>query len=199
MKRILAVAVVLASSAALARAQQPAQQGVPQATAPAASHQIDLAPTGKMLTSDKPVLRGNTYVFHSYPAGTLMSLRRSQIKTITPITIDVTDPSYKAVQIGNLAMAGGSTQAGAKNANTVKSKAAGGQQLGEGFYSDLKMGESLADDAGRSGDYQVGRTYAYAPATASQSSPGAPPTAPGSTNGQNPPTMSGAQSGTNPQ
>src|SRR5262245_22078036 len=116
MKRILAAAVLFGSLAVFAVAQQ------------SAYYQIELAPTGKMLSSDKPVLRGSTYVFHSYPAGTLMSLRRSQIKTITPVTIDISDPSYKAVQIGNLAMAGGSSQAGAKNANTVK-KAGGGQQL----------------------------------------------------------------------
>ena len=181
MKRILAAAVLLASFAGYAGAQ---------AAPPAASYQIDLAPTGKMLTSDKPVLRGSTYVFHSYPSGTLMSLRRSQVKQVQQVAIDTSDPSYKAVLIGNLAMQGGSTQAGPKNASQVKPKGAGGQQLGEGFYSDLKMGESLADDAGRSGDYTVGRTYAYAPATATQSSPGAPPTAPGATNGQSPPTMS---------
>ena len=182
MKRILAAAVLVASFAMTAAAQQ--------AAPPAASYQIDLAPTGRMLATDKPVYRGGAYVFHSFPSGTLMSLRRSQIKTITPVTVDPSDPSYKVVQIGNLAMQGGSTQAGPKNASAVKSKSAGGQQLGEGFYSDLKMGESMADDASRSGDYQVGRNYAYAPATATQSSPGAPPTAPGSTNGQNPPMMS---------
>ena len=184
MKRILAAAILLASIAVAASAQQ----GAPQATAPAASYQIDLAPTGKMLSSDRPVLRGNTYVFHSYPSGTLMSLRRSQVKQVQQVSVDTSDPSYKAVQIGNLAMAGGSTQAGPKNASTVKAKGTG-QQLGEGFYSDLKMGESLAQDAGRSGDYAIGKDYAYAPASASQSSPGAPPTAPGSTNGQNPPMM----------
>lgn len=187
MKRILILAGLFVSFAAPARAEQ------------AVLYQIDLAPTGRLLAAQKPAVKGGTYVFRSYPAGTLMSLRPSQVKAIQAVTIDTTDPTYKAVPIGNLAMQGGGSQAGPKNANTVKPKAANGQELGEGFYSDLKMGESIASDAGRSGDYSIGRTYAYAPAGGAQSSPGAPPTNPAITNGANPPTMSGAQSGTNPQ
>jgi hypothetical protein len=187
MKRILTFAALFASCAALAHAQQTAY------------YQIDLVPTGKMLAKDKPVAKGGTYVFRSYPSGTLMSLRPSQVKQIQAVTVDTSDPSYRAVQIGNLAMQGGSTQAGPKNANAVKSKAGKTPELGEGFYSDLKMGESLADDAGRSGDYTIGKTYAYAPSSGTQSSPGAPPTNPSMTNGANPPTMSSANDGTKPQ
>lgn len=185
MKRILFLAGLLASFAA--SAQQ------------AAYYQIDLAPTGKMLSKDQPVLKGGTYVFHSYPAGTLMSLRRSQVKLVTQITAESPDATYRVVPIGNLAMQGGSTQAGAANANTVKPKAATGPELGEGFYSDLKFGQSLAPDAAASSDYQVGRAYGFPPSSASQSSPGAPPTMPSATNGANPPTMSSANDGTKPQ
>jgi hypothetical protein len=185
MKRILAFAALLAPLAL--SAQQTAY------------YQIDLAPTGAMLAKDKPVIKGGAYVFRSYPSGTLMSLRPSQIRHITPVTVDTTDPTYKVVPIGNLAMQGGSTQAGPRNASAVKPKTSGKPELGEGFYSDLKMGESLADDAGRSGDYTIGRTYAYAPSNAAQSAPGAPPTNPAATSGANPPTMSSRADGTNPQ
>ena len=185
MKRILILAGLLVSL--VAAAQQ------------AAYYQIDLVPTGKMLAADKPVLKGGTYVFRSYPAKTLMSLRPSQVKYVTPITMDTSDPTYRVVPIGNLAMQGGSTQAGPTNANAVKPKSQGGPELGEGFYSDLKMGQSLAQDAGAMKDYQVGRAYGYPPSSASQSSPGAPPTMPAATNGANPPTMSGAAGGTKPQ
>ena len=187
MKRILVFAGLLVSLAALANAQ------------PASYYQIELNPSGKMLATAKPVLKGGTYVFRSYPAGTLMSLRPSQVKFITPVTVDTSDPTYKVVPIGNLAMQGGSSQAGRTNASAVGAKAPKGQELGEGFYSDLKMGESLASDAGRSGDYSIGRTYAYAPSSASQPSPGAPPTNPSMTSGANPPTMSSSADGTNPQ
>jgi len=187
MKRLLFLVGMLAAVAAAA------QQ---------AAYQIDLAPAGKVLAKDVPAVKGGMYLFHSYPAGTLMSLRPSQIKGITKITPDpaLTNPNGSLIFIGNLAMQGGSSQAGPANANTVKPKNASNKpELGEGFYSDLKMGQSIASDAGRSGDYAIGRAYAYAPATASQSSPGAPPTMPSATNGANPPTMSGTASGTNPQ
>ena len=180
MKRILVLAGLLVSFAVLAQTPQPTY------------YQIELAPSGKMLAAAKPVLKGGAYVFRSYPSGTLMSMRPSQVRYITPVTIDPSDPTFKAVPIGNLAMQGGSTQAGRTNANAVAKPK--GQELGEGFYSDLKMGESLASDAGRSGDYSIGRTYAYAPSSASQSSPGAPPTNPAMTGGVNPPTM-GSQAG----
>ena len=77
-------------------------------------------------------------MFRSYPAGTLMSLRRSQIKHITKITPEAAAASNQQVSlvpIGNLAMQGGSTQAGPTNASAVKPKAQG-PELGEGFYSD---------------------------------------------------------------
>lgn len=184
MKRILILAGLLVSFTAAA------QQ--------AAYYQIDLVPTGKMLATDKPVLKGGAYVFRSYPSKTLMSLRPSQVKYVTPVMVDTSDPTYKVVAIGNLAMQGGSTQAGPTNANAVKTKSQG-PELGQGFYSDLKMGETLAPDAGAMKDYAVGRAYGYPPSSASQSSPGAPPTMPAATNGANPPTMSGTAGGTKPQ
>ena len=185
MKKLAFLVVLFA--AATAAAQQ------------AAYYQIDLVPTGKMLATEKPVLKGGAYVFRSYPSKTLMSLRPSQVKYVTPVTVDTSDPTYKVVAIGNLAMQGGSTQAGPTNANAAKPKSQGGPELGEGFYSDLKMGQSLAPDAGAMKDYQVGRAYGYPPSSASQSSPGAPPTMPAATNGANPPTMSGTAGGTKPQ
>jgi hypothetical protein len=186
MKRLLFLVGMLASFAA--SAQQ-------------AAYQIDLAPSGKVLSKDVPVVKNGMYLFHSYPNGTLMSLRGSQVKGLTKITPDpaLTSTTGVVIAIGNLAMQGGSSQAGPKNASTVPTKNGPNRpELGEGFYSNLKMGESLAQDAGRMGDYAVGRSYAYAPANAGQPSPGAPPTMPSATNGANPPTMSGTASGTNP-
>jgi hypothetical protein len=190
MKKTLILAGLLVSYAASA------QQA-------ASCYRIDLAPSGKMLAKDRPVVKNGAYVFHSYPAGTLMSLRSSQVRGVTMISPEAaaaSNPAESVVRIGNLAMQGGSTQAGPTNASAVRGKAAkGGPELGEGFYSNLKMGESLAPDAASMGDYQIGRTYAAPPATAVQSSPGSPPTMPGATSGANPPTMSSASDGTNPQ
>jgi hypothetical protein len=142
-----------------------------------------------MLSIDQPVLKGNAYLFHSHPAGTLMSMRRSQVKHITKIAPEATDATYDVVQIGNLAMQGGSSQAGPTNASAVRPRGAAaktGPELGQGFYSNVIPGETTAMP-NSANDYQIGRTYAYAPSNATQSSPGAPPTAPSATNGSNPP------------
>ena len=149
-------------------------------------YQIDLEPTGKMLSKDQPVLKGGTYLFHSYPNGTLMSLRRSQIKQVSQVTPELTNPNTGVIQIGNLAMAGGSSQAGPTNASAAPKKGPSKPELGEGFYSNLVVGQSLAAP-NSPGDYQVGRTFAAPPSSAVQSSPGAPPTMPSATSGSNPP------------
>ena len=86
-------------------------------------------------------------------------------------------------------MQGGSSQAGAQNLRTVgqpRAAAKENQIGGPGFYSDIIPGQTQAMP-NSANDYQVGRTYAYAPSNATQSSPGAPPTNPSATNGQNPP------------
>jgi len=192
MKKVLVLIGVLAPLAA--SAQQPVQ---PQA-APAALYQIDLAPTGKMVSVDVPLIKGNTYLFHAYPSGTLQSLRKADVVRVTKVTAAAAAPPVDSlVQIGNLAMQGGSTQAGPTNARAVVPKNSG-PELGQGFYSDLKFGQSLAPDAAASGDYQIGRSYAAPPSSGVQSSPGAPPTMPSATSGANPPTMSSASDGTNP-
>jgi len=172
MKTMLILAGLLVSFAASAQ----------QAT----YYQIDLAPTGKMLSKDQPVLKGSTYLFHSYPNGTLMSLRRSQIKQVSQVTPELTNPNTGVIQIGTLAMQGGSTQAGPTNASAAPKKGPSKPELGEGFYSNLVVGQSLADPNSKN-DYQVGRTFAAPPSSATQSSPGAPPTMPSATNGSNPP------------
>jgi hypothetical protein len=178
MKRILLLIGFLASFAASAQT--------------VAYYRIDLVPTGTMLSKDVPVFKGGAYVFHSYPAGTLMSMRRSEVKLVTPVTPEAApaaDPTGRVVQIGNLAMQGGSTQAGPTNASAVRPRGAAartGPELGEGFYSNVIPGETQAFPNSPN-DYQIGRTYAAPPSSAVQSSPGAPPTMTSATNGSNPP------------
>jgi hypothetical protein len=145
------------------------------------------------------MIKGNTYLFHAYPSGTLQSLRKSDVIRVTKVTPQAaTQPADTLVQIGNLAMQGGGSQAGPTNARAVAPKKSG-PELGQGFYSDLKFGQTLAPDAAASGDYQIGRSYAAPPSSGVQSSPGAPPTMPSATSGSNPPTMSSASDGTKPQ
>jgi len=178
--RLLTVAVLFACAFAL-RAEEK-------------YYQINLVPSGKVIAKDLPVTKGTMVVFHGYPSGELMSMPRSAVKTvvaIAPQSAQSTNLAQQVIPIGNLAMQGGSAQAGPQNARTVgAAKTAAGPAPntygGPGFYSNLVPGQSEAMP-NSANDYQAGRTYAYAPSNATQSSAGAPPTAPSATNGQAPP------------
>ena len=155
-------------------------------------YQITLIPTGTVIATDLPVTKGQMVVFHGYPSGNLMSMPRHTVKAVAQITaVDAKTTNVdRVVPIGNLAMQGGSSQAGPQNLRTIgqaKGAAAKENQIGgPGFYSNVIPGQTEAMP-NSANDYQVGRTYAYAPSNATQSSPGAPPTNPSMTDGQNPP------------
>ena len=156
-------------------------------------YQVNLLPSGSVIAKDLPVTRGTMVVFHQYPSGNLVSMPRSSLKAVVQIPAEsakTVNLAERAVPIGNLAMQGGSSQAGATNMRVIgQTKAAAAKENqygGPGFYSNVIPGQSEAMP-NSANDYQVGRTYAYAPSSATQSSPGAPPTAPAATNGQNPP------------
>jgi len=149
-------------------------------------YQLELVPSGKVISQDPPVSKGATVVFHRYPDGALMSMRRSEVKAFTKITpqaAQATLPKEKLVQIGNLAFQG-SSQAGAAPAGTAAKPVQ--PAVGSGFYGNVVPGitQGMPNSAN---DNQVGRTWAAPPGNAVQSSPGAPPTNPGQTNGANPP------------
>lgn len=72
-------------------------------------YQIDLLPSGKLVSRDLPVLKGTTYVFHEFPGGMLISVRKStvrQITRMTPKAAAFADPKTRLVRIGDLAFQG---------------------------------------------------------------------------------------------
>jgi len=178
--RLLAVVVLLACAFAL-RAEDK-------------FYQVNLVPSGSVVAKDLPVTKGTMVVFHQYPSGNLVSMPRSSLKSVFQIPAEsakTVNIAERAVPIGNLAMQGGSSQAGATNMRVIgQAKAAAAakenQIGGPGFYSNVIPGQTEAMPNSPN-DFQVGRTYAFAPSNATQSSPGSPPTAPAMTNGQNPP------------
>jgi hypothetical protein len=177
--RLLAVAVLLACAFTL-RAEDK-------------FYQVNLVPSGSVISKDLPVTRGSMVVFHQYPSGNLVSMPRANLKSVYQIPAEnakTVNIAERVVPIGNLAMQGGSSQAGATNMRVIgQAKAATAKENqigGPGFYSNVVPGQSEAMP-NSANDYQVGRTYAFAPSNATQTSPGAPPTAPAMTNGQNPP------------
>lgn len=148
-------------------------------------YRIDLVPTGELVSRELPAWKGSMLVFRRHPDGTLMSVRKTDVKRISQISLAQVPPSPadQVIPIGNLAMQGGSTQAGPTSASSVAAKA---PALGQGFYTALVPGQTIGAPNSPN-DYQVGRTFAGPPANAVQSAPGAPPTAPAATGGQNPP------------
>jgi hypothetical protein len=67
-KRFLAAAVLVACAFALGAEQT--------------LYQIELVPSGKIVSLDAPTLKGTNYLFHQYPTGTLISIRKSTVKQI---------------------------------------------------------------------------------------------------------------------
>jgi hypothetical protein len=108
-KTLVAAAVVLVSTFALGEEKTAIQ---PLAPPPAAQlYQIDLVPgsdSGKIISRDLPVLKGTVYVFHSYPTGTLTSVRKSTVKQIGKMSAPaVAAANPTAIKpIGDLAMQG---------------------------------------------------------------------------------------------
>jgi hypothetical protein len=114
--------VVLLANTAVAAAQSapapaagsaPAAHAAPQDAAASAYYRIELAPSGSYVSIGAPALRNGAMVFKAYPDGKVMSLRKSDIKKISPITAqEAATPAKKdLVSIGNLAMQGGSAPA----------------------------------------------------------------------------------------
>ena len=70
---------------------------------------LELSPSGSQVSIGEPTLKGGMVVFHAYPDGKLMSLRRADIKGTTKITAKeaAAPSSTNPKPIANLAMQGG--------------------------------------------------------------------------------------------
>ena len=68
---------------------------------------LELAPSGSQVAIGQPVVKGGMLVFHAYPDGKLMSLRRSDVKGSTKITAKEAAAPWNPKPIANLAMQGG--------------------------------------------------------------------------------------------
>ncbi len=100
---------------------------VASATAETAYYRVELSPSGSLVSIGAPVVRGTTVLIHGYPDGTLMSLRKSDVRSVSPITArEAATPVRKSVvAIGNLAMQGGAMQGGTQGtATSARSSAA---------------------------------------------------------------------------
>ena len=74
-------------------------------------YRIELIPSGSQVAIGELTARGSMIVFHAYPDGKLMSIRRSSVRTSTRITAKEAagPPPASVTAIGPLAMQGGGT------------------------------------------------------------------------------------------
>jgi hypothetical protein len=72
---------------------------------------IELIPSGSQVSIGEPTARGSMIVFHAYPDGKLMSVRRSTVRGYTRITAKdaATPPPPSVLSIGSLGMQGATT------------------------------------------------------------------------------------------
>jgi hypothetical protein len=151
-------------------------------------YQVDLTPSGKLYARDNPAIKGNTYVFHAFRDGALMSLRQSDVKKVTMLT---GDDAFWAEQgmdgelsIGSLAIQGtnsvveigspppASSQAGRSNLSSISGSGSGinGAPVGNWQYEGTP-----------------GTADAWGPANATVARPGDVPTLPAATDGRDAP------------
>jgi hypothetical protein len=105
-RRSAAAATLLLVGASALLAEGPLR---PIAPPPAAQlYELELLPSGKLVSQDLPVLKGSAYLFHQYPSGTLISVRKSTVKQISKMTATAVAAASPTAtrRIGNLAMQG---------------------------------------------------------------------------------------------
>jgi hypothetical protein len=88
---------------------------------------LNLAPSGSQVSIGEPVVKGGMLVFHAYPDGKLMSLRRSDVKSSTKITAKeaAAPAATNPKPIGNLAMQGGTATVVGGSGQPAGAKGAG--------------------------------------------------------------------------
>ncbi len=108
---------------------------------------LDLSPTGSQVSIGQPVVKGGMVLFHAYPDGRLMSLRKTDIKATTRITAKeaaaplATNPK----PIANLAMQGGT--ATVVGASGQPAGAAAGGSSGPALTRPIQQGMAAAQAA----------------------------------------------------
>ena len=165
----------------------------PQAAkaAPAASevvYRIETGGSGVLWSSDRPVQSGELVLFHEYPAGALVSVRRSDVRRVAAESRARLRPGY--VDIG--VTAGGARRdaapAGKAAGRTSEPAGPGARRDGTALLNPDRKYQPDIDSKQVPGmnlpypaspnDYREGRTFAYPAAPAVQTAPGEPPKMP---------------------
>lgn len=89
--------------------------------------QLDLLPSGKAMSKDEPVAKGGSYLYHEYPTGTLISVKKSAVKQITKLSQKAAAaalPKNQVTNIRDLPMQGPKQSLGGGPRNMGRARAA---------------------------------------------------------------------------
>lgn len=159
-------------------------------------YRIDLARDQTAWSQDVPQETGGFVVFHRYPGGLLVSVRKSDVKRITAAALPA--EAIPGLRAGKDIVVLGPTGASSAADTTTGDSAAAASEKGDLLPGERKDGTALLNpdrkfrpewDTKRvpglnlgypnsPNDYREGRTFAYPPAGASQERPGDVPKMP---------------------
>ena len=108
---------------------------------------LDLAPTGRQVSIGEPVVKGGMVLFHAYPDGKLMSLRKTDIKATVRITAKeaAAPAATNPKPIANLAMQGGTATVVGASGQPAGAAAAGSS--GPALTRPIVQGRAAAEAA----------------------------------------------------
>ena len=154
---------------------------------PASIYRIETGGSGLLFSMDRPVQSGELILFHQYPGGALMSVRRADIRRIAAEPRP--EPRSAYVDIG-VTGGGARRDAAASGKAPGRAEAAGPGARRDGtallnpdrkYQPDIDSKQVPGMNLGypaSANDYREGRTFAYPAAPAVQSAPGEPPRMP---------------------
>jgi hypothetical protein len=168
---------------------QPAQAAKAPPAAADVVYRIETGGSGVLWSADRPMQNGELVLFHEYPSGALMSVRRSDVRRVAAQPRSGLRSAY--VDIG---VTGGGARKDAP-AGPTAGKSPGREPAGPGARKDgtalLNPDRKYQPDVDSKqvpglnlafpsspNDYREGRTFAYPAAPAVQTAPGEPPRMP---------------------
>jgi hypothetical protein len=155
-------------------------------------YRIETAGQGALWSSDRPIQRGDLVLFHVYPAGTLMSVRRQDVKRIVAdaggrlrrgsdyVDVGITGPGSARKDLSTASSGKGAGRSGEAPPGARKDGTAllnPDRKYQPDIDSKQVPGLNLGYPASPN-DYREGRTFGYPAAPAVQSAPGEPPKMP---------------------
>ena len=197
---VLALALAAAPAAGVSPAPTPAPAAATPKTAvaPAARgspvYRIETERTGPIYAADHPMQAGDLVSFHEYPSGTLVSMRRSEIRRVVVERLPEASRGPKPGEVVDIGLAGpgSASRTTASGGGAAGSKAPGLGERKDGtallnpdraYRPDIDSKQVPGLNMGlpnSANDYREGRTIGYPAAPAVQALPGDPPKMPDS-------------------